>query len=55
MYKVFYKKRSPYENWQAVGTYSSEQSAIAAAMNKKKQGAMMVRVTDKSGSVVFTN
>jgi hypothetical protein len=24
-------------------------------MNKKKQGALLVRVTDKSGSVVFTN
>lgn len=54
MYKAYFKKNSPYETWAIIGTYSSEQSAISAAIQKKNRGAIMVRVTDKKGSVVYT-
>ncbi len=35
--------------------YTSESNAISSAMLKKKRGALIVRVTNKSGYVVYTN
>jgi hypothetical protein len=54
MYKAQYKKKSPYESWTTLGTYGSEAQAIAAALTKKNQGALLTRVVDKKGSVVYT-
>jgi hypothetical protein len=55
MYKTQYKTRSPYETWNTLGTYNSEANAISSAMEKKKRGALLVRVIDKCGAVVFVN
>ncbi len=54
MYKAQFKKHSPFESWTTIGHYGNEQSAVAAALSKKKQGALLVRVTDKTGAVVYS-
>jgi hypothetical protein len=54
MYKAYFKRHSPYESWTTIGHYGTEQQAISAAIQKKNQGAIMVRVTDKKGGVVYT-
>lgn len=53
MFKAQYKTRSPYESWSTLGIYNSEANAISSAMQKKKRGALLVRVMDKRGAVVF--
>jgi hypothetical protein len=53
MYKAQYKTRSPYETWNTLGIYGSEANAISSAMQKKKRGALLVRVVDKRGGVVY--
>lgn len=55
MYKAQYKRNSPYESWIAIGSFSSEQSAISAALQYKTKGAILVRVTDKKGAVIYSN
>lgn len=55
MYKAQYKRTNPYESWTTIGHYGNEQSAIAAALQWKNRGVLMVRVTDKSGAVIFSN
>jgi hypothetical protein len=37
-----------------MGSYGSENQAISAALQKKRAGAMMVRVIDKKGSTVYS-
>lgn len=54
MYKVQYKTKNPFESWTSLGSFSSESQAIAAALNKKQKGALLVRVLNKAGSVVYT-
>jgi len=54
MYKTQFKPKSPYESWQTLGSYGTEQAAIAAALVKKNKGALLVRVLDKKGSVVYS-
>jgi len=54
MYKAQFKRSSPYESWTTIGHYGNEQSAMAAALQYKNKGMLMVRVTDKSGAVVYT-
>jgi len=54
MYKAQFKRSSPYESWTTIGHYGNEQSAMAAALQYKNKGMIMVRVTDKKGSVVYT-
>jgi hypothetical protein len=54
MYKAQFKSKSPYESWTSLGTFGTESQAISAALRKKTQGAIMVRVTDKKGGVVYT-
>lgn len=54
MYKVQFKNKSPYESWTSLGQYTSEDQAISSAMAKKKKGALLVRVTDKKGAVIYT-
>lgn len=54
MYKAQFKRSSPYESWTTIGHYGNEQTAMAAALSYKNKGMLMVRVTDKTGAVVFT-
>ena len=54
MYKAQFKRSSPYESWTTIGHYGNEQSAMASALRYKAKGMLMVRVTDKNGSVVYT-
>lgn len=54
MYKTQMKAKSPTESWTMVGNYSSESAAIQAAMQRKAAGAIIVRVTDKKGSIVYS-
>lgn len=37
------------------GTYATEADAINAALSKKLRGALIVRVTNKNGAVVFSS
>ena len=55
MFKAQFKSRSPYESWTTLGTFGTEASAISAALSKKAKGAVMVRVTDKNGGIVYSN
>lgn len=55
MYKAQYKRNSPYESWTAIGTYSSEQAAVSAALQYKRKGVLLVRVTDRKGAVIYSN
>ena len=55
MYKVQFKTRSPYESWTTLGHFGTEASAISAALARKNRGAILVRVTDKNGSVVYSS
>lgn len=53
MYKAQFKGKSPTESWSGIGSYGAEAQAISAALSKKNGGALMVRVTDKRGGVVY--
>lgn len=53
MFKAQYKTRSPYESWTTLGMYGTESTAISSAMLKKQRGALLVRVVDKRGAVVY--
>lgn len=55
MYKTQYKKRSPYDSWITVGSYGNESTAVNMALFKKRAGALLVRVTDKKGMIVFSS
>ena len=55
MYKAYFKRTNPYESWTTIGSYSSEQAAISAALQYKNKGMLMVRVTDKKGAVIYSN
>jgi hypothetical protein len=54
MYKAQFKRTNPYESWTTIGSYGSEQAAISAALSYKNKGMLLVRVTDKKGSIVYT-
>lgn len=54
MYKAQFKSKSPYESWTTIGSYGNESAAISAALNRKTRGAILVRVLDKKGSIVYT-
>ena len=54
MYKAQYKKNSPYESWTTIGSYGTEAAAISSALAKKNRGALLVRVTDKKGGIVYS-
>jgi len=55
MYKVQFKSNSPYGAWQNLGSYGTESQAIAAAIAKKRSGALLVKVLDKKGSLIYTS
>jgi hypothetical protein len=55
MYKAQFKNKSPYESWTTIGSYGNEAAAIQAALNRKNMGALLVRVTDNKGSVIYSS
>ena len=55
MFKVHFKAKSPFESWTSMGTYGTESQAIASAIQKKNKGAIMVRVTNSKGQLVYSN
>lgn len=55
MFKAQYKNRSPFETWKTAGSYGTEAQAITVSLRKKTQGAILVRVIDRKGSVVYSN
>lgn len=54
MFKAQYKSHNASQVWQTIGSYSSESAALNMAMRKKSSGALMVRVIDKNGNVVYS-
>jgi hypothetical protein len=54
MYKAQFKSKNPYESWTTIGTYGTDSAAISAALNRKKMGAILVRVIDKNNSVIYS-
>ena len=55
MFKVQFKNKSPYESWTTAGQFGTESQAISAALNRKNKGAVLVRVINKNGQVVYSN
>ena len=55
MYKAQFKRNNPYESWTTIGHYGNEQGAVAAALQWKNKGVLMVRVTDKAGAVIYSS
>jgi hypothetical protein len=54
MFKAQFKNKSPFESWSTLGTYGNEESAISSALAKKNRGALLVRVIDKQGRVIYS-
>ena len=54
MYKAQFKTKSPYESWTTLGHYGTEAAAVSAALQRKNKGALLVRVTDSKGSVIYS-
>ena len=55
MFKVQFKIRTPSESWSSLGSYGTEAQAISAALAKKQKGAILVRVTNTKGQVVYSS
>jgi hypothetical protein len=55
MYKAQFKSKSPFESWTTIGTFGNEQGAVAAALARKSKGALLVRVVDNKGAVVYSS
>lgn len=55
MFRAQYKGQSPYESWKAIGSYGTESQAINSALQKKQRGAILVRVIDKTGKVLYSS
>lgn len=53
-YKAQYKQRSPFDSWKNASSYGNESAAIAEALRKKRAGAILVRVVDSQGKVVYS-
>lgn len=54
MYTAQYKMNNSYAAWTTIGSYSSEAEAINRAQRRKAAGAVMVRVVDRAGAVVYS-
>ena len=54
MYKAQFKSKTPFESWTTAGSFGTEPVAISAAIRKKRSGAILVRVIDSKGRVVYT-
>ena len=55
MYKAQYKSKNAYESWSTVGSYGREVEAISSALHKKLSGAVMVRVVNSRGAVIYSS
>jgi hypothetical protein len=55
MYKVQFKTKNPFESWNSLGGGATESQAISMALAKKAKGAIMVRVLDKTGKVIYSS
>ena len=53
MFKVEYKT-SLNGHWVSDGNYSNEAAAINAAMQRHKNGGILVRVLDGNGHIVYS-
>lgn len=53
-YKAQYKMNNAYTSWITAGTYGNFNDALAAALRKKKAGAIVVRVEDGNKVVLFS-
>ena len=54
MFKAQFKRHSPYESLTTYGTYGTEPQAVSAALSKTPAGAILVRVVDKKGSLIYS-
>lgn len=55
MFRAQFKATSPFGVWQVIGSYGTEGQAIDAAIRRKIRGAIMVRVVDRRGAVIYSN
>ena len=51
-YKTIYKMNNPYTSWVSAGTYGDFNGALAAALRKKKSGAIAVQIQDLNKAIV---
>jgi hypothetical protein len=54
-YKAQYKMNNAYSSWMTAGTYGNFNDALAAALRKKKAGAIVVRVEDGAKMVIYSS
>ena len=54
-YRALHKANNPYSAWIGIGTYSSFNDALAAAIKKKKQGSIAVQIVDSAKMVVYSS
>ena len=53
-FKAQYKMNNPYTAWIVAGTYGNFNIALAAALNKKKAGAVAVQILDNNKAVMYS-
>jgi hypothetical protein len=53
-YKAQYKMNNPYTSWMTAGAYGNFNDALAAALRKKKAGAVAVQILDNNKAVVYS-
>lgn len=54
-YKAQYKMNNAYTAWMTTGSYGNFNDALAAALRKKKAGAIVVRIEDGDKAVLYTS
>lgn len=54
-FKAQYKMNNSYSSWVTAGTYGNFNDALAAALRKKKAGAIVVRVEDGNKAVLYSS
>ena len=54
-FRALHKPNNPYSAWLGIGTYSSFNDALAAALRKKQQGSIAVQIVDSAKMVVYTS
>lgn len=53
-YKTQYKMNNAHSSWMTAGTYGNFNDALAAALRKKKVGAIVVRIEDRNKVIHFS-
>ena len=53
-FKTLYKMNNAYTAWMTAGTYGNFNDALAAALRKKKVGAIVARVEDGNKAILFS-